>query len=56
MIVVSQKKKRKEERKTKRREETGKVKKKFSIKLTWIFLRNTAVKHFYNIIELRHES
>ena len=29
---------------------------KFSIKLTWIFLKNTEVIHFYNIIVLRHES
>ena len=57
MIVLSQKKKKERKKKEKQREGKKQEKfKKFAIKLTWIFLRNTEVIHFYNIIELRHES
>ena len=55
MIVLSQKRKKKKERKKKGKQREGKKQgklKKFSIKLTWIFLRNTEVIHFCNIIEL----
>ena len=45
--------KKKKERKKKEKQTEGKKQekfKKFAIKLTWIFLRNTEVIHFYNII------